>query len=62
MAKSKSLPPRSKVKPADTWDLASLFASDDAWETAFTKWEKQIPKYAPFRGTLGDAPEQLAAA
>ena len=26
MARIKQLPPRSKVKPADTWDLSSLFA------------------------------------
>lgn len=60
MAKSKSLPARSKVKPADTWDLSSLFESDDAWEAGFTKWEKQIKKYAAFCGTLGDSPQQLA--
>ena len=40
IAKVKSLPPRSKVKTEDTWDLESLFASDTAWETAFKKWEK----------------------
>ncbi len=57
---TKKLLPRSKVKPEDTWDLASLFASDKAWETAFTKWQKQIKKYATFCGTLGDSPEQLA--
>jgi hypothetical protein len=32
--KVKELPPRGKVKPADCWDLASLFADDDAWEQA----------------------------
>lgn len=57
---SKKLPPRSKVKAKDTWDLSSLFESDEAWETAFGKWQKEIKKYAKFRGTLGDGPEQLA--
>jgi len=57
---TKKLPPRSKVKAKDTWDLSSLFESDDEWETAFTKWQKEIKKYAKFRGTLGDGPEQLA--
>ena len=55
--KAKTLPPRDKVKPDDTWDLASLFTNDDEWEDAFEKWEKQIPKYAKFRGTLGDGAE-----
>ena len=60
--KSKSLPPRSKVKPADQWDLSSLFKSDKDWESAFQKWEKQIPGYEKFKGHLGDSAEMLAAA
>jgi len=60
MPKAKTLPARRDVKPADTWDLASLFPNDDAWEAAFAKWEKQIPKYERFRGTLGDGPAALA--
>ncbi|QDU87117.1 Oligoendopeptidase F, plasmid [Pirellulimonas nuda] len=60
MAKTKKLPPRSKAKPADTWDLASLFPSDAEWEKAFSAWEKQVSKYEKFRGKLDD-PKQLAA-
>ena len=59
--KSKALPTRSKVKEADTWDLGSLFADDAAWETAFTKWEKQIKGYKKFQGTLHKSAAQLAA-
>jgi oligoendopeptidase F len=58
--KTKKLPARGDVKPADTWDLSSLFPNDAAWETAFAKWEKQIPKYEQFRGTLGKGPAALA--
>ena len=57
--KAKTLPPRSKVKTADSWDLASLYPSDDAWEKAFKKWEKQIAGYEKFRGTLADGPAAL---
>ncbi len=60
MAKIKQLPPRSKVKPADTWDLASLFASDDAWEAAFHAWEGRIGEYARFQGKLAEGPDSLA--
>ena len=60
-AKQKKLPVRSKVKTADTWDLASLYADEAAWETAFAKWEKQTKRYAKFRGTLGQSAAQLAA-
>ncbi|MEM1304440.1 MAG: oligoendopeptidase F, partial [Planctomycetota bacterium] len=56
----KTLPPRSKVKPADTWDLASLYPSDAAWEEAFKSWDKKIAGYEKFRGTLADGPAALA--
>ena len=59
MAKTKKLPTRSQVKPADTWDLASLFESDADWERSFATWENQIPRYDEFRGTLGDGPAAL---
>ena len=60
-SKVKRLPPRSAVKTADTWDLTSLFANDDAWEKAFSQWEKQITGYEKFRGHLGDDAKTLAA-
>jgi oligoendopeptidase F len=58
--KTKKLPARSQVKTEDTWDLASLFRSDAEWERAFSAWEKQIPRFEKFRGTLGDGPAALA--
>ncbi len=61
MPSIKQLPPRNKVKTADTWDLASLFPNDDAWEKAFTAWEKHIDGYAEFQGWLGTDAETLAA-
>src|SRR4051794_10873466 len=33
-SKAKSLPPRSKVRPQDTWDLQAMFPSDADWEAA----------------------------
>ncbi len=61
MKKVKQLPPRGKVKTSDCWDLASLFPNDDAWETAFTKWEKQIARYEKYRGHLADDAKTLVA-
>jgi oligoendopeptidase F len=60
--KPKSLISRSRQKPSDTWDLASLFPDDDAWETAFGIWEAKIPEYASFQGTLGTGAARLAEA
>jgi oligoendopeptidase F len=48
------------VKAADRWDLSSLFASEEDWEQAFVKWEKRIPRYGKYRGTLGESAESLA--
>ena len=61
MSSIKQLPPRSKVKIADTWNLASLFPNDEAWEKAFTAWEKRIAGYADFQGKLATDAETLAA-
>ncbi len=60
-SKSKSLPPRSKVKAEDTWNLTSLFKTDAEWEATFKKWEAQIPSYAKFKGHLADSAEMLSA-
>jgi oligoendopeptidase F len=58
--KKSLLPTRDKVKEADTWNLASLYADDAAWEKDFTAWEKQIKRYAAFQGKLGDSAETIA--
>ncbi len=57
----KQLPPRSKVKPSDRWNLGSLFADDAAWEKAFGRWEKRIAGYAKFQGKLARDAATLAA-
>jgi oligoendopeptidase F len=59
---AKKLPLRSEVAVADTWDLASLFGSDEAWESAFVEWEKLIPGYDNYRGKLGESVEVVVAA
>jgi len=61
IAKIKQLPRRSQVKAADTWDLATLFIDDAAWEAAFTLWEANISGYEKFRGKLADDAKTLAA-
>ena len=61
MSKAKTLPPRSKVKESDCWDLSSLFKSDAEWEPAFKKWEEQIGGFEKFRGKLGESSEMLSA-
>ncbi len=57
----KKLPLRNKVETSDTWDLSSLFPHDEAWEKAFSAWEKRIRGYAEFQGKLGASAKTLAA-
>ena len=56
----KRLPARGDVAVGDTWDLGSLFSSDIEWAAALAEWEKRIPGFAAFAGTLGSSPERLA--
>ncbi len=53
---------RSEVPVALTWDLTSLFASDDAWTAARKDLEARVPTLARFKGHLGDSPDTLYAA
>jgi len=61
MKKARKLPSRSQQKPSDCWDLSRLFPDDEAWETAFRRWEKRIAGYAKHRGKLAEGPGALAA-
>ncbi|HWE93116.1 MAG TPA: oligoendopeptidase F [Tepidisphaeraceae bacterium] len=60
MTKTKTLPPRSRVKESDQWDLGTLFKTDAQWEAAFTTWEETLPGYEKFRGTLADGARAVA--
>jgi oligoendopeptidase F len=57
----KSLPARKDVPIGDTWDLSTLFRSDAEWEEALAAWERRIPEFTAFQGTLGSSPERLGA-
>ena len=56
----KQLPPRSRVRKDDTWDLSSLFSSETEWEKAFKRWQAKIAGYARFQGRLAESPRLLA--
>lgn len=61
MGKVRRLPPRLRVKPQDTWDLSSLYASDAAWLRDWKKLKQRIEGFAAFQGRLGESPATLAA-
>jgi oligoendopeptidase F len=54
------LPARRDVPVGDTWDLSSLFSSDAEWEQGLAAWERRIPGFADFAGTLGGSADRLA--
>ncbi len=61
MGKVRRLPPRQRVKVADTWDLGSLYTSDAAWQRDWKKLKQRIGGFAAFQGRLGESPATLAA-
>ncbi len=61
MSNVRQLPSRGAVRESDTWDLSKLYASDDAWERDFNRWEKRVAGYARFQGSLSGGAETLAA-
>ena len=61
MATTERLPTRPEVAPADTWDLASLYPTDAAWEADFAAWEATISRYAGHKGGLGASAAALRA-
>jgi oligoendopeptidase F len=60
MATAVALPQRSEVDIADTWDLASIFPTDEAWEAALNGIAAELPGLERFRGHIGDGPQALA--
>ena len=60
MSEAQHLPVRSEVPATDCWDLSTLYASDDAWEADFKKFESEIPRFANFRGRLSEGAKVIA--
>lgn len=52
---------RAEVPVAETWDLAAIFASDEAWEQAVQAVEAALPALRAHKGSLGESPAALLA-
>lgn len=57
---ARALPLRSEIRLEDTWDVASVFPSDDTWADAFRDVEEALPRIDSFKGRLAENPEVLA--
>ena len=56
------LPKRDEVPEEQTWDIKSVYASDEAWEEAYKQAEQQIPGMGRFSGRLGESAAVLLEA
>jgi len=51
---------RSEIAPQYQWDVESIFATAEAWETAVTQLQNQLKEIAQFKGRLSEGPSVLA--
>lgn len=61
-APARTVPHRSEVHPADTWDLTPLYRDEEAWEQDFKALQAGYVKISTFRGKLGESPAELRQA
>jgi oligoendopeptidase F len=59
MATAQALPKRSEVARETTWDLESVYPSDEAWEADFARIGTMLPEVRSFQGRLGESGEVL---
>jgi len=57
MTNETNLPLRSQVPQEQTWDLASIFPTPEAWEQAGLDIAKQLPTLSGYQGRLSESPQ-----
>lgn len=56
---TKEIPKREEVPKELTWELETIFASDELWEEEFGKLSTDIPKIKEFQNKLGESADTL---
>lgn len=59
---SQELPLRHEIPLEKTWDLSSIFMTDEAWEEAFKALQADLVQVEQFKGKLGESAKTLAEA
>ena len=54
-----TLPPRDEIPLEQTWNLASIFTSVEAWESAYEEVKTKLPDVKAIEGTLDKGPKNL---
>jgi oligoendopeptidase F len=57
-----TLPARSELPKAYTWELESIFATDADWESAFARVTAMLPQLAAYAGRMGESAATLLEA
>jgi oligoendopeptidase F len=57
-----TIPTRDQIAVEDTWDLTTIFLTDDAWESDYATVGPALERAVSFRGRLGEGPEVAAQA
>ncbi|MCB9450023.1 MAG: oligoendopeptidase F [Anaerolineaceae bacterium] len=60
MTAPSTIPPRSAIDKAYTWNAESVFESRAAWAAEYTALTNDLQKLSPFQGKLGESPAILA--
>ena len=56
---AKTIPQRNEIAEKDTWNMASIFKTDEEWENIFNEILKSLPEISSFEGRLGESPQVL---
>lgn len=54
-----TVPVRDQIDLEHTWDLASVYPTEDAWNAAYADVEQQLETIDRLRGHIGDGPQTL---
>lgn len=57
---SQIIQPRSAIRHADTWNVESVFASDELWQAELEAVSAEIDRISRFQERLGSSPELLS--
>ena len=61
-SESKKLPTRDEVPVEQTWDLTTIFKSDEEWEAAYKAAAEKEEKVQQYEGTLGNGADAFLEA
>ena len=56
-----SVPERSEIDDAYTWDLTDLFADDEAWEQTYAETDERIEELSAYEGRVTESAATLEA-